>query len=133
MDLKNKKVLVIGTGISGMGAAKLLCSEGAIPIFYDENEKIKPEEVQGKMPEGVSGEVIIGSLPESIKEEVVLAVPSPGVPVDTDFMEDLEKRGIPVWGELELGYRYAKGRLAAITGTNGKTTTTTLVGQMMKG
>ena len=68
MDLKNKKVLVIGTGISGMGAAKLLCSEGAIPIFYDENEKIKPEEVQGKMPEGVSGEVIIGSLPESIKD-----------------------------------------------------------------
>ena len=132
MDLKNKKVLVIGTGISGMGAAKLLCSEGAIPIFYDENEKIKPEEVQGKMPEGVSGEVIIGSLPESIKEEVVLAVPSPGVPVDTDFMEDLEKRGIPVWVELELGYRYAKGRLAAITGTNGKTTTTTLVGQIMK-
>ena len=45
MDLKNKKVLVIGTGISGMGAAKLLCSEGAIPIFYDDNENIKPEEV----------------------------------------------------------------------------------------
>ncbi len=133
MELENKKVLVIGTGISGMGAAKLLCSKGAIPVFYDENEKIKAEDVRGKMPEGVEGEVVIGSLPENIKEEVALAVPSPGVPVDTELMESLRKRGIPVWGELELGYRYAKGRLAAITGTNGKTTTTTLVGQMMKG
>ncbi|NBI92044.1 UDP-N-acetylmuramoyl-L-alanine--D-glutamate ligase [Lachnospiraceae bacterium] len=132
MELKNKKVLIIGTGISGMGAAKLLCSEGAIPVFYDENDKIKVEDVQKRMPEGVNWEVITGSLPESLKEEAALVVPSPGVPVDTGFMECLRERGIPIWGELELGYRYAKGRLAAITGTNGKTTTTTLVGQIMK-
>ena len=132
MELKNKKVLIIGTGISGMGAAKLLCSEGAIPVFYDENNKIKVEDVQKRMPEGVNWEVITGSLPESLKEEAALVVPSPGVPVDTGFMEWLRERGIPIWGELELGYRYAKGRLAAITGTNGKTTTTTLVGQIMK-
>ncbi len=132
MELKNKKVLIIGTGISGMGAAKLLCSEGAIPVFYDENDKIKVEDVQKRMPEGVNWEVITGSLPESLKEEAALVVPSPGVPVDTGFMECLRERGIPIWGELELGYRYAKGRLVAITGTNGKTTTTTLVGQIMK-
>ena len=89
MELKNKKVLIIGTGISGMGAAKLLCSEGAIPVFYDENDKIKVEDVQKRMPEGVNWEVITGSLPESLKEEAALVVPSPGVPVDTGFMECL--------------------------------------------
>ena len=132
MELKNKKVLVIGTGISGTGAAKLLLEAGAIPVLYDENKNTKPEEVRGRLPESGKGEIFIGGLPESIIEEISLAVPSPGVPVDTEFMEGLRKRGISIWGELELGYRYAKGRLAAITGTNGKTTTTTLVGQMMK-
>ncbi|EOS31127.1 UDP-N-acetylmuramoylalanine-D-glutamate ligase [Lachnospiraceae bacterium 28-4] len=132
MELMNKKVLIIGTGISGTGAAKLLLEAGAIPVLYDENENAKPEEIRGRLPEGGKAEIFVGRLPESIVEEICLAVPSPGVPVDTEFMEGLGERGIPIWGELELGYRYAKGRLAAITGTNGKTTTTTLVGQMMK-
>lgn len=132
MELTNKKVLIIGTGISGTGAAKLLLEAGAIPVLYDENENVKPEEIRGRLPEGGKAEIFVGRLPESIVEEICLAVPSPGVPVDTEFMKGLGKRGIPIWGELELGYRYAKGRLAAITGTNGKTTTTTLVGQMMK-
>lgn len=132
MELMNKKVLIIGTGISGTGAAKLLLEAGAIPVLYDENENAKTEEIRGRLPEGGKAEIFVGRLPESIVEEICLAVPSPGVPVDTEFMEGLGERGIPIWGELELGYRYAKGRLAAITGTNGKTTTTTLVGQMMK-
>lgn len=132
MELQNKKVLVIGTGISGIGAAKLLFGIGAIPVFYDENEKVLAEDVQRKLPEGKNAEVFIGSLPEEVLKEITLAVPSPGVPADTGFVAKLKGRGVPVWGELELGYRYARGRLAAITGTNGKTTTTTLVGQMMK-
>lgn len=132
MELKNRKALVIGTGISGIGAAKLLLEVGAIPVLYDENEKAEPEKIKSRLPEGSKEEVFVGNLPESVMEEIVLAVPSPGVPVDTEFMEGLRKRGILIWGELELGYRYAKGRLAAITGTNGKTTTTALVGQMMK-
>lgn len=132
MELTNRKALVIGTGISGIGAAKLLLEVGAIPVLYDENEKAEPEKIKSRLPEGSKEEVFVGNLPESVMEEIVLAVPSPGVPVDTEFMEGLRKRGIPIWGELELGYRYAKGRLAAITGTNGKTTTTALVGQMMK-
>ena len=132
MELRNKKVLVIGTGISGIGAAELLFRAGAIPVLYDENEKAKEAEVKEKLPEGVQAAVFIGKLPESVIKETALAVPSPGVPVDAGFMAGLRERGIPVWGELELGYRYSKGKLAAITGTNGKTTTTTLVGQIMK-
>ena len=120
MELRNKKVLVIGTGI------------GAVPVFYDENEKVVATDVKGKLPEDKNAEVFIGRLPKEVVEEIVLAVPSPGVPVDVGIVARLKEKGIPVWGELELGYRYAKGRLAAITGTNGKTTTTTLVGQMMK-
>lgn len=132
MELKDRKILIVGTGISGIGAAKLLFKIGAIPLLYDENEKITPAEVRKKLPEGVHAEIMTGNLPENIIEEIALAVPSPGVPADTDLMKGLRKRGIPIWGELELGYRYAKGKLAAITGTNGKTTTTALVGEMMK-
>lgn len=132
MELKNKKVLVIGTGISGTGAARLLLKAGAVPVLYDEKEDAKPEEIRSRLAKDENVEIFVGKLPESVTEEVCLAVPSPGVPADTEFMEGLRKKGIPIWGELELGYRYAKGRLAAITGTNGKTTTTTLVGQMMK-
>lgn len=132
MGLWNKKVLVIGTGISGIGAAKLLFEAGAIPVLYDENEKTEAAKVQERLPAGRQAAVYTGSLPESIIEEIALAVPSPGVPADIGLVARLRKAGIPVWGELELGYRYAKGRLAAITGTNGKTTTTMLVGQIMK-
>lgn len=132
MERKIRKALVIGTGISGMGAAKLLSEAGVIPVLYDENKNAKPEEIRNRLPEGCEAAVFVGNLPESAIEEIDLAVPSPGVPADTEFMEGLRQRGIPIWGELELGYRYAKGRLAAITGTNGKTTTTSLVGQMMK-
>ncbi|MGN0331119.1 MAG: UDP-N-acetylmuramoyl-L-alanine--D-glutamate ligase [Kineothrix sp.] len=132
MDIYNKKVLVIGTGLSGMGAVKLLGRLGSIPVLYDENEKLTEAEVRSRLPEGVSAEIFIGALPESLREEIVLLVPSPGVPVDTELVESFRRKGIPVWGEMEMGWRFARGRLAAITGTNGKTTTTALVGQIMR-
>ena len=81
MELMNKKVLIIGTGISGTGAAKLLLEAGAIPVLYDENENAKTEEIRGRLPEGGKAEIFVGRLPESIVEEICLAVPSPGVPV----------------------------------------------------
>lgn len=132
MDLQGKKVLVIGTGISGIGAVKLLSFAGAAPILYDENKKLEEETVRNKLPGGVNAEIVIGSLPRELEEEIVLVVPSPGVPADTAVIEGFRKRGIPVWGEIELAYAYAGGRLIAITGTNGKTTTTSLTGQIMK-
>ncbi|MGN1180699.1 MAG: UDP-N-acetylmuramoyl-L-alanine--D-glutamate ligase [Suilimivivens sp.] len=132
MDLQNKKVLVVGTGISGIGAARLLKKVGACPVLFDGNEKLSVEEVKNKIKDIPDAEVWIGDIPENEKEKMALLVISPGVPVDSPLVEEFRGRGIPVWGEIELAYRFGKGSVVAITGTNGKTTTTTLVGQIMK-
>ncbi|MDD6810823.1 MAG: UDP-N-acetylmuramoyl-L-alanine--D-glutamate ligase [Lachnospiraceae bacterium] len=131
MDLQGKKVLVVGSGISGVGATELLSREGAFPILYDENEKLVKEEVKAKLSPSCKGEVIIGKLPDEIREQIELVVLSPGVPTDTEFVENFRKKGIKIWGEIELAYTFAKGKVVAITGTNGKTTTTSLVGEIM--
>lgn len=130
--IQNKKVLVAGTGISGISAADLLLKAGAVPCLYDANEKIKEEEVRAKLPAGSQVKIYIGALPQEVCDSMELVVLSPGIPVDVPLVTAFQERNIPVWGEIELGYYLAKGRMAAITGTNGKTTTTTLVGEIMK-
>lgn len=132
MNLQGKKVLVVGTGKSGIGAAKLLGEVGAEPVLFDSNEKLSIEEIKEKAKDVQKLSVFLGSIPEEVKSELTLVVASPGVPVDTPFMEEFREKKIPVWGEIELAYVYGKGDVIAITGTNGKTTTTTLVGQIMK-
>lgn len=132
MDLENKKVLVVGTGISGIAATKLLNRHNAEVILLDSNEKLCENDVRGKMPEGTQAQIVIGRLPKEMIPVIDLVVLSPGVPTDADFVLELKEAGIPIWGEIELGYHFAKGKIIAITGTNGKTTTTTLVGQIMQ-
>lgn len=132
MNLQGKKVLVVGTGKSGIGAAKLLGEVGAEPVLFDSNEKLSIEEIKEKAKDVQKLSVFLGSIPEEVKSELTLVVASPGVPVDTPFMEEFREKKIPVWGKIELAYVYGKGDVIAITGTNGKTTTTTLVGQIMK-
>ena len=131
MNAEGKKILIIGTGKSGIAAAQLLLAKKAVPVLFDGNEKTDPQEVRRKLPEGSGVKVLTGELPDEELEGISLAVFSPGVPVDTPFAERIRKRGIPVWGEVELGYAFLKGRLIAITGTNGKTTTTALLTQML--
>lgn len=136
MDLNGKNVLVAGTGISGIGSATLLEKNGALPIVYDGNEKTDPEAVRAKLSEKLGAQtgarIIVGAFPEALAGELSLAVLSPGVPTDADFVLYMKERQIPIWGEIELAYRFAKGSVLAITGTNGKTTTTSLVGQIMQ-
>lgn len=132
MELKNKKVLIVGTGISGIGAATLLEKVGAYPVLFDSNENLDIEEIKIKATEAENLSVILGSVPEELMGELALVVLSPGVPTDTPFVDTFRIRNIPIWGEIELAYTFAKGKVAAITGTNGKTTTTTLVGDIMK-
>lgn len=132
MNLQNKKVLVIGTGISGIGAARLLEEAGALPILFDSNQQLNLEELKKKTKGMKQPEIFLGEVPEEIKTELVLVVVSPGVPTDTSFIEEYRKRKLPIWGEIELAYAFSKGRVVAITGTNGKTTTTSLVGEIMK-
>ena len=124
-------VLVAGAGISGIGAAKMLLELGKAVILYDGNEKLNREDLLEKFT-GEKPSLLLGELKKEALEEVRLCVISPGIPLDVPFMDVIRACEIPVWGELELASHYAKGRLAAITGTNGKTTTTTLVGQMAK-
>ena len=131
MDLQGKKVLVVGSGISGIGAVEALNRAGAEAILFDSNEKLTTQEVAAKLPEGVKAQIVIGTLPAVDEKRVELVVLSPGVPTDTEFVEGFRNRGIRIWGEIELAYELGRGRVIGITGTNGKTTTTTLVGEIM--
>ena len=132
MEFKNKDVLVIGMGISGVGAAALLCDAGARVMLFDSNEKLTMEEAEKKLTEGVKADIYIGTLPDEAAKKAALVVVSPGVPTDTPFIDSFRERNVPIWSEIELAYHSAKGKLIAITGTNGKTTTTALTGQIMK-
>ena len=142
MDFQGKRVLVIGTGLSGVGAASVLCKKGAAVLVLEENEKADAAEIRKKIGASLDEEeaarlsVRIGALPELSEKELSarfdLVVPSPAVPLDSPLMERVQDAGIPVISEIELGFLFEKGRILAITGTNGKTTTTTLVGEIMK-
>lgn len=132
MEWKQKKVLVFGTGISGIGAADLLEKVGAFPILYDENENLKEEDVRKKLPKDSKAEIVIGELKEEIIHTLDLVVLSPGVPTDLPIVNKIRDAGLKIWGEVELAYENAKGDVLAITGTNGKTTTTSLLGAIMK-
>lgn len=132
MDLHNKRVLVFGSGKSGIGAADLLGAAGALPVIFDGNSKTDKEAVV-KMTNGrYPVEVYVEELPKEVMDSLALVVLSPGVPTDLPMVKGFYEQGIPVWGEVELAYRTGKGEVLAITGTNGKTTTTALLGEIMK-
>lgn len=132
MDLTDKKVVVVGTGVSGMGAVKLLSETSADITLYDGNDKADRDEILKKIPDDCDLRLIIGEMPDKVVKETDLLVISPGVPIDSDIVKLFEKENVPVWGEIELAYNFEQGTVFAITGTNGKTTTTTLVGEIMK-
>ena len=130
--MAEKKVLVFGTGISGIGAAKLLEKVQAEVILYDGNEKLCKEEIRKKLPNDSKCEIVLGALSKELLESLDLVVMSPGVPLDIPAVEQIKAAGIPIWGEIELAYQMSEGMVLAITGTNGKTTTTALLGEIMK-
>ena len=132
MNFLNKNVLVYGTGISGISATSLLESVQARVILYDENTKLAKEQIRKKLAKDSNAKIVLGVLSEEIIQTLDMVILSPGVPTDIPIVEEFYKRNIPVWGEIELAYQLSKGSIVAITGTNGKTTTTTLVGKLMK-
>ena len=132
MELKGKKVLVIGSGISGIGAVKLLAAKGAGVVLFDSNEALDPAALREKLGTDVEAEIYTGTLPLAVAEQIQWVIPSPGVPCDTGMVAEFREKRIPVIGEIELAYQAEKGTLIGITGTNGKTTTTSLVGEIMK-
>ena len=130
MEFSGKKVTVVGTGISGIGAVGLLNAVGAEVVLYDGNEKLKIEDIEKKLGT-YKAEIVLGELTKELTDSSDLLVISPGVPIDSPVVKAFEAAGVPVWGEVELAYAFDKGKVLAITGTNGKTTTTALVGQIV--
>ncbi len=129
--MNKKKVLVFGSGISGIGATRLLEAVGKDVILYDGNTALDPEKMKAQIGEGTKAEILLGELPEEVMQSLELVVMSPGVPTDLPVVNKMREMGLPIWGEIELAYTYGKGDVLAITGTNGKTTTTALLGEIM--
>ena len=121
------KVLVIGAARSGMAGAEFLAKEGNQVVLTDMKQ---PAQTNGLEEQGV--DFIWGEQPDVAAIQPDYIVMSPGVPLTIPPVRYAQENGIPVIGELELAYRNCKAEFAAITGTNGKTTTTTLIGELMK-
>lgn len=131
MDFKDKKVLVSGIAKSGIAAAYLLKKLGAVVTVQDAKTEDKLENEVKELTE--SGfELYLGSNPDDIIDKMEVLIMSPGVPTDLPFVNKARELGITVIGEIELAYLFCKAPVIGITGTNGKTTTTTLVGDICK-
>lgn len=130
--MSSQKVLVAGSGKSGIAAAKLLLAMGGEVVLYDGNDKLDPDKIKENFDEDAKLTVVLGELTRPDLLGVELSIISPGIPLDAPFVPVLDEADIPIWSEIQLAYHVAKGKLVAITGTNGKTTTTALTGEIMK-
>jgi UDP-N-acetylmuramoylalanine--D-glutamate ligase len=121
-----KKILVFGLARSGLAAARLLLGQGAEVIGADESSKVAMPDDLGGMP------VSLGPSDGSLLDGCAEIVLSPGIPAGHHLLDEASCRGIPVISELELGYRFAAAPIVAVTGTNGKSTTVSMIGALLK-
>lgn len=131
MELKGKKVLVVGMGRAGLAAAKLLKDRGARVTINDRKGKEELREAFKEL-EGRGIRIETGGHPLELLEDMELIVVSPGVSPNIPLLERAKERKIPIIDELELASSFLKIPIIAVTGTNGKTTTTTLIGEILK-
>lgn len=131
MELKSKKVLIVGMAKSGIAAACLCEQLGAEVVLYDgKNEESFEELIHSQKSHGF--QYVFGNFDLEMLVNLDLMVLSPGVPTDLPFILKARELGIEVIGEIELAYVFCQSPIVAITGTNGKTTSTTLLGEIMK-
>lgn len=130
MDIKGKRVLVVGLGKSGVASALFLESRGArVTVSDAKSEEQLRQEIPALLDRGIVVET--GKHGERTFRDQDLIVVSPGVPWDVSPLKNARKMGTPVIGEIELTARFLQGKVVAITGSNGKTTTTTLAGEVI--
>ena len=130
-EVDGKKVLVIGAARSGIASAQFLVQRGAVVALNDRKPLAKwPEAARALKTEGVGQ--VEGDPPSWLLDQIDLVVVSPGVPTKAIPIRYADRRGAEVIGEIELASRFLRGRVVAVTGTNGKTTTTSLIGEMLK-
>jgi len=131
LELKGKKVLVVGLGKSGMAAALFLRRRGAQVTVSDvRSAEALAHEIPALLEEGIMVETGGHGLLTFRRQDLIVV--SPGVPVDTPVLAQVRSFGLPIIGELELAARFLKGKTLAVTGSNGKTTTTTLLGEILQ-
>src|ERR1700733_12367216 len=129
MDLKNKRVLVVGLGKSGISAALFLRRQGARVTVSDTRSAVAlAKEIPALLEAGIMVESGGHGLLTFRRQDLIVV--SPGVPMDTPEVQQTKAFGMPVIGELELASRFLQGQVVAITGANGKTTTTSLLGKI---
>jgi len=126
-ELEGRHVLVIGLARSGRASAEVLVARSAAVLGYDRDETLDV----GRLHE-IGVEVHLGREEETLLQGIDLVVKSPGVPGKTPLVTSARARGIPVWSEIELGSRLLAGPLLGVTGTNGKTTTSELLGAVFR-
>jgi UDP-N-acetylmuramoylalanine--D-glutamate ligase len=129
-EFKNKRVTIFGAGKSGMASARKLVSLGALVTITEVKKELEPKILQELTNLRVRLE--LGGHTASSFEKAELIVLSPGVHLDLPLLEEARKKGIPIISEIELAYQFLSKPIIAVTGTNGKTTTTTLIGEMLK-
>lgn len=130
LNLKNKRVLVVGIGKSGLAVAGFLAGKGASVTITDKKARQDLGQAVNSLPKEVT--VAAGAYPEVTPDSFDMVVTSPGVPLTEQPLRQALERKVPLLSELELAYRFARSPVVAITGTNGKTTTTTLTGEIFK-
>ncbi len=130
MDFTGKKIVVIGMGKTGIATARYLGNQGAKVTVTDEKQF---DQWNGEFKQ-IAGEkwLEVGDYNARVLEGADMVVPSPGVPPNSDLLVEAQKKNIPVVSEIELASWFLKVPVIAVTGTNGKTTTTTLLGEILR-
>ncbi len=131
MMLEGRKTLVLGAGKSGISAARFLAKRGATVALHDKKPVDEWTEAARSLKTEKIG-LLDGQIPSWLLDQIDLVVISPGVPTNTVPARYVDRKDGEVIGEVELAYRFTKGRIVGITGSNGKTTTTTLIGEILK-
>ena len=127
-----KNYLIVGAGRSGIAAGKMLSQLGEDFTVYDSNKDLDTVKVSSQISDDKNISFLLGEVTADDIKGFDICVVSPGVPLDTPVMKTVSECNIPVYSEIELAYLYDKGSIIAITGTNGKTTTTSLVYEIMR-